>query len=51
MFPMKIEHHEHFTAVYIYGNLALMFVAGTMAARKAISEGRWHTMATIACTD
>ena len=44
----EIEHHKHFTAVYIESRLALMFHEGTLEQRQAVPDTTWYTMATVA---
>lgn len=45
---LHIEHHDSFTAVYMYGQLACMSFVGTREQREAMLEPQWAFMATTA---
>ncbi len=47
---MTIEHHPNFTAVYMYGQLAMMCLVGTKEQREAIPDEKWYQLATVAST-
>lgn len=46
MFNITLEHHEHFTAVYVNGHLATMIFAGTQAERASLTDEQFHYLAT-----
>lgn len=48
---MVIEHHDNFTAVYMYGQLAFMCLVGTKEQREGIPESTWQNFGTWAASD
>lgn len=50
MFKLEVEHHPHFTAVYVTGHLAAMIHRGTLEQRQAIPDEKWYELATVAST-
>ena len=47
MFQFEVEHHKHFTAVYISGHLAAMVHRGSLEDRKAVPAEKWYELATV----
>lgn len=45
--PMRIEHHDNFTAVYLHSHLAFMCLVGTKEQREAVPDETWYNHATI----
>lgn len=48
---MIIEHHENFSAVYMYGQLAFMCLVGTKEQRQGVPDATWRNFGTWAASD